>query len=137
MPKKILIVDDEEKIRFLLQKALEGQYDVLTAPEGLSAVELVKKERPDLVFLDFNMPGPDGVAVLKLIKETGQCPVVWMLTGVDDLGTVLKALETGAAGYITKPLEIEKIRSIAADALNSPGTGGQPGARPWQVKKTE
>jgi DNA-binding response OmpR family regulator len=137
MLNKILIVDDEENIRFVLKEAFTGEYAVFTASEGLSAVEIIKKESPFLVFLDIDMPGLDGVAVLKLIKETGQFPVVWMLTGIDKLDTVLQALNLGASGYITKPFEVEKIREIVLNAMIASDSKQQdePNDKPWRVKK--
>lgn len=137
MAEKILIVDDDANVRFVLSEAFAAEYTVFTAPDGLGAVEIIKKESPALVLLDINMPGPDGVAVLKLIKETGRSPIIWMLTGVEDLDTVLKTLNMGASGYITKPFEIIKVREIVAGAL--PGASekekDKPSDRPWRVKR--
>lgn len=139
MAEKILIVDDEANVRFVLQKAFAAEYTVFTAPDGPGAIEIIKKESPALVLLDVNMPGPDGVAVLKLIKETGRSPVIWMLTGVEDLDTVLKTLNMGASGYITKPFEIIKVREIIAGALQGAPDKekDKPSDRPWRVKKNK
>lgn len=70
MKKKILIVDDEKNIRFLLKEELTDEgYDVILAESGSTALELIRKEKPDLVTLDIKMPGEDGLSVLRKIRE--------------------------------------------------------------------
>jgi len=137
MAEKLLIVDDDANVRFVLQEAFTADYAVFAATDGNSAIEIVKKERPAIVLLDINMPEPDGLAVLQLIKETGQKPVIWMLTGVEDLETVVKTLKLGASGYITKPFDIVKVREIVAGAAQGLAhkEGDKPSDRPWRIKK--
>jgi len=138
MQHKILIVDDEESIRFVIKEAFSHAYQVFTAAEGLAAMEIMKKERPTLVFLDMKMPGLSGLEVLQLVKEAGLSPVIWMLTGEEDLEVAVKTLKMGAAGYLTKPFEVKKIRDIVLNTI----TGSEQkehhdtqGDRPWRVKK--
>lgn len=137
MAEKILIVDDDANVRFVLREAFAAEYTVFTAADGLCAVEVIEKEDPVIVLLDINMPQPDGVAVLALIKETGRTPIVWMLTGIEDLEMVLKTLKMGASGYITKPFDVVRIREIIADAIqgSSLKDGKKPNDRPWRMKK--
>ena len=90
MKHKILIVDDDDNIRRVLAESLSGSYSVLTASEGLKAVELIAKEQPILVFLDIVMPGVSGLDVLRLVKAAQLTPVIWMLTGEEDLETATK-----------------------------------------------
>lgn len=137
MQHKILIVDDSDNIRFTVKSAFSADYAVLTAAEGLVGVELVKTERPDLVFLDINMPGISGIEALKLIKETGVPAVIWMLTGVEDLSIVMKTLTMGASGYITKPFEVENLRRVVLNAVADLEGEKKPSDRPWTVKKKE
>ena len=131
---KILIVDDEESLRFTLKAAFAGKYEVFVS-EGPDAVEIVKREHPIVVFLDINMPGMDGVELLQRIKETGLTPAIWMLTGVEELDTVLKALKMGAAGYITKPFDLEQVRRIVADLVSDTDGENAGDDKPWKVKK--
>ncbi|HAF94941.1 MAG: hypothetical protein A2021_06160 [Elusimicrobia bacterium GWF2_52_66] len=136
MQHKILVVDDEENVRFVIKEAFSNKYQVFTAAEGLAAVEIIKKERPTLVFLDIKMPGISGLEVLRLVKEAGASPIIWMLTGEEDLDVALKTLRMGAAGYLTKPFEITKIRNIISttilDAEQKEHHDTQ-GDKPWKV----
>ncbi len=69
--KKILVVDDEKNIRFLLKEELADEgYDVIMAENGARALEMINSEKPDLVTLDIKMPGEDGLSVLRKIRET-------------------------------------------------------------------
>ncbi|HBA62115.1 MAG TPA: two-component system response regulator [Elusimicrobia bacterium] len=137
MTYKILIVDDDENIRTVLVNAFSKDYLVFTAPDGETALELIKSENPDLVFLDITLPGLSGLDVLVGVKEAGLSPLVWMLTGQDDLSIATKALELGASGYQTKPFDVAKLRQIASDEVSSGGGKGKDGDKPWSVKKTE
>jgi DNA-binding response OmpR family regulator len=138
MRHKILIVDDKENIRFVIKEAFTRDYQVFTAAEGLAAVEIIKKERPTLVFLDMKMPGISGLDVLRLVSEAGLSPVIWMLTGEEDLDTALKALKLGASGYLTKPFELKKIREIVLNVITDSDQKERhdtQGDKPWRVKK--
>ncbi len=137
MRHKILIVDDSDNIRATFAAAFSADYAVLTASEGLVAVELVKTERPDLVFLDINMPGISGIETLKLIKTTGVPAIIWMLTGVEDLSVVMKTLGMGASGYITKPFDVEKLRRVVLNAVTDLEGEEKPSDKPWTVKRKE
>jgi len=138
MAHKILIVDDEENLRFILKEAFSKEYQVLTAAEGLSAVEIIKKESPLLVFLDMKMPGISGLEVLRLVKEASLSPVIWMLTGEEDLEIALAALKLGASGYLTKPFDLERIGEIIRDTVLVAEKNKEhkiPVDKPWNVMK--
>ena len=140
MQHKILIVDDEESIRFVIKEAFSHAYQIFTAADGLTAVEIVKNERPTLVFLDIKMPGISGLEVLQLLQEAGLNPVIWILTGNDDLGLALKTLKLGASGYLTKPFDITKIREIIESTISGSERKKHhdtQGDKSWTVKKKE
>lgn len=137
MRHKILIVDDSDTIRRALAAAFEGAYSVFTAAGGTDAVELVKAERPVLVFLDINMPDMGGEEALRLIKATGVPSSIWMLTGVEDLAVVMRALTMGASGYITKPFEIESLRRVVLNAVSDLEGEEKPSAKPWTIKRRQ
>lgn len=139
MEQKIMIVDDEENVRRMVAEAFSGVYTVITTADGAEAVKLIESERPALVFLDIRMPGLSGLEVLKTVKEKGSGAIIWMLTGEEDLETASTALQLGAAGYLTKPFEVARLRQIAASAIESVTEEGKNLAaqadKPWRVEK--
>lgn len=139
MKHKILIVDDEENILLVVKAAFLKKYEVLTASEGGEALEIIKNEKPSFVFLDIKMPGMSGIEVLELVKATGADPIVWMLTGDEDLEVAVNTLKSGARGYITKPFDIEVIRNIvltAIEDLEKSKKSKDSDDKPWHVKKS-
>ncbi|MBN2070723.1 MAG: response regulator [Candidatus Krumholzibacteriota bacterium] len=109
---KILVVDDEEHIRRILQFQLEKfGFDVITAENGEVALELVHRERPDLLILDLMMPKMDGFEVCKKLRsnfQTSQIPII-MLTAKSDLADKIKGLGGGANDYLVKPYSNEEL----------------------------
>ncbi|MCK5358179.1 MAG: response regulator [Elusimicrobiales bacterium] len=111
---KILIIDDEESLvkmlkRFLLTK----NFEVLAAFDGLSALDIYKKDRPSLVLLDIGLPGKNGLEVLKELKSFDEDALIIMVTGNDDVEIGRECLKAGAADYIAKPINLAALdRSI-------------------------
>jgi len=105
----ILAVDDQELVLKLLRVnlSLEG-YHVVTASNGMSALELLEEYEPELVILDIMMPGLDGFQVLNLIRQRCNVPVI-MLTAKCEETTLRDALVLGADDYITKPFSILEL----------------------------
>ncbi|MDO8803383.1 MAG: response regulator [Elusimicrobiota bacterium] len=138
MTHKILIIDDEESVLLIVKQAFAGHCEVLTAQGGEAGLEIIKKEKPSFVFLDIAMPGMSGISVLESIKELGSVPVVWMLTGSEDLDTAAFTLKGGASGYLTKPFDIDRLRSVVFNALLDLEKNKQEFLaedKPWHVKK--
>ena len=138
MTHKILIVDDDVNVLFVIKAALAPHYEVLTAPDGEAGLEIIKKENPSFVFLDITMPGISGVQVLGMLKDLGLAPVVWMLTGSEDLDTAALTLKGGASGYLTKPFDMERLRNIVFNALldlENTKVESRAGDKPWRVEK--
>ncbi len=101
----ILLVDDEPSNLQLLRLSLQADYHLIFATEGERAIELARERRPDLIVLDLMMPGTDGYAVCEALKNdaaTQRIPIVFC-TAVHDGDAEAKALQLGAADYITKP----------------------------------
>jgi two-component system alkaline phosphatase synthesis response regulator PhoP len=121
--KKILIVDDEPHIRALLEQALEEFEDegveIHLAVDGEDAINVIKKEKPDLVFLDVMMPKIDGFEVCRIIKkELGLSNVyVIMLTAQGQEFDKQLGKKAGADIYMTKPFNPDDIVSKAAEVL--------------------
>ena len=111
---KILIVDDELEICNIFYDFFTPKgYEVIKATSGKEAIELVKTEKPNLVFLDIRMPVMDGMEVLKQIKEIDQSSTVIMVTVLKDEKTAKNALKLGAYDYVTKPLSFEYLEKAA------------------------
>ena len=115
--KKILLVEDNPVNRRLAQFLLRSQgYEVREATTAQEAFDALKKERPDLIVMDIQLPGMDGLEVTRKIKEqqaTADIPVV-AVTSYAMKGDREKALAAGCAGYITKPIDKDTfIREVA------------------------
>jgi two-component system, OmpR family, KDP operon response regulator KdpE len=110
-PVKILVVDDEPPIRKLLRTGLGTQgYEVLEAPNGKAALELLAK-KPDLVILDLGLPDIEGLELLKRIRDAQSgLPIVVLSSRGDEAGKV-SALDLGADDYVTKPFALRELMS--------------------------
>ena len=119
MKKQILLVDDEAGIRASLKVVLEPAYETLTASTAQEGLDLFRRESPHLVLLDVVMPGLDGLAVLKMIREENARVPVIMLTGTKTVKTAVEAMKLGAADYLTKPFDVEELRLVVGKALET------------------
>ncbi len=111
--KKILLIDDEEDACTVLKLVIETttQYEALVATSGEAGLELIKTHKPDLVLLDIMMPGMDGIATLKRIKDTAPDLPVAMVTAVHKEEESRKCFDLGAYEYITKPVDFEQLKT--------------------------
>ena len=116
--KKILIVDDQFGIRVLLYEVFgkEG-YKTFQAANGKEALDLVKKNHPDLVLLDMKIPGMDGLEILKRVKKYDQSIKVIMMTAYGELDMINEASKHGAITHITKPFDIDHLRNIVKEHI--------------------
>lgn len=109
---KILVVDDEDHIRKILRFQLEkSNYVVLEAGDGESALEIARREAPDLIILDIMMPKMDGFETCSRIRQnfqTAQIPII-MLTAKSELPDRIKGLQDGVNDYLTKPYSNEEL----------------------------
>jgi len=119
MAKRILVVDDDAQIIRLIRSYLEAAgFVVLTARDGDSAMHTIQRERPDLIVLDIVLPGPDGLAITRWLREDkhlAAIPVLLLTARVDDTDRIL-GLELGADDYLTKPFNprevVARVRAI-------------------------
>jgi DNA-binding NtrC family response regulator len=119
MKKRVLLVDDEPRVRASLKLVLEPVYDILEAADAQEGLEFFKRESPDLVLLDVILPGTDGLAVLQNMRaEEPNTPVI-MLTGTKSVKTAVDAMKLGAADYLSKPFDVEELRIVVDRTLNS------------------
>ncbi|NMF85281.1 response regulator transcription factor [Nodosilinea sp. P-1105] len=110
MGTRILMVEDEEKLAQFVQLELtyEG-YEVDLAYDGLSGLMAARDQTPDLIILDWMMPGLSGVEVCRRLRQTGcQTPVI-LLTAKDDVSDRVEGLDAGADDYVVKPFSIEEL----------------------------
>ena len=107
--KKILIVDDEEKIRLIIKKYAEFEgYDITEASDGMEAIELCKKEDFDLIILDVMMPELDGFSACKEIKKIKDIPVI-MLSARGEEYDKIHGFEMGVDDYVVKPFSPKEL----------------------------
>lgn len=103
MSNKILVVDDDDALREMVGLVLNAAgYETVFAADGLSVVDVFKKEEPDLVLLDIMLPGQSGIEVCKQLRVLSGTPIV-MLTAKGDTEDVVLGLEAGADDYVVKP----------------------------------
>jgi DNA-binding response OmpR family regulator len=118
--KKILLADDEEDIKAVVTLFLESKgYQVITAFDGLAALDLARSESPDLILLDVMMPVVNGFEVctrLKADDATRDIPVV-MLSAMAQSESVDKGLAAGAVDYIVKPFDPSRLEEVIARVL--------------------
>jgi CheY-like chemotaxis protein len=116
----IMVADDEEDIKAVLEMFLEvAGYDVITAYDGLDAIEKIHESKPDLVLMDIMMPLIDGIEVVRQMKADDSIkhiPVI-MLTAASKSDMVEKAMQAGAVDYIQKPFEPEQVQNVIQKTL--------------------
>lgn len=107
---KVLVVDDEEPFRRLLNKELTRKgFQVEAASDGKTALNLLKNNSYDVVLLDIVMPGIDGLSVMKKTKSDLAAPVIIALTGKATVETAVEAMKNGAYDYLTKPYKLDEL----------------------------
>lgn len=114
----ILVVDDEEGIREALSEILGDEgYQVITASTGEEALNILRKEPPDLVLLDIWLPGMDGIETLREIKNLRSDVPVIMISGHGTIEIAVKATKMGASDFLEKPLSLDRVIISARNAL--------------------
>jgi DNA-binding response OmpR family regulator len=105
----ILVVDDEPRYIRAIQINLEASgYEVITARDGQTAIELAAGEEPDLILLDIRMGGLDGYEVCRRIREFSAVPII-MLTALAEDADKVAGLDVGADDYVTKPFSADEL----------------------------
>ncbi|MCR4320253.1 MAG: sigma-54 dependent transcriptional regulator [Candidatus Brocadiaceae bacterium] len=115
----ILVVDDELSILESFRMILKENYKVLTALDGLKALEILRNECVNLVILDIMLPGMSGLEVLSEIRKIDNDVEVIMVTAVKAVKTAIEAMKLGASDYIIKPFDVEEIKFVIDKTLRS------------------
>ena len=124
---RVLVVDDEPETTKYVSANLQARgYDVLTAGDGLMALETFRESVVDLVILDIMMPGLDGFEVCRAIRRRSGVPII-MLSARGQEKDIVRALDLGADDYLTKPFGVEEMLArVRATLRRTPRTGVAP-----------
>jgi DNA-binding NtrC family response regulator len=118
--KKIVIVDDEETVRYSFRKLFRDPgYEIFEAANGLDALSVIKKESPDLVLMDIEMPGLNGLEAIQRIKSMmPQLPVI-IMTAFGTSERVIAAMKYGAFEYLEKPFDVARLKAVISEAIET------------------
>jgi len=123
----VVVVDDEPQIARALRVALTARgYEVRTAGNGETALELIATEPPDLILLDLGLPGIDGVEVLRRLRGFSEAPVI-VLSVREAQTEKVAALDAGADDFLTKPFGMDELLARMRATLRRAGSPGAPG----------
>jgi two-component system response regulator AtoC/two-component system nitrogen regulation response regulator NtrX len=117
----LLIVDDEPAMRFSLARAFRADHRILEADSVAAARREIERARPDVVLLDYSMPGEDGMVLLRELGATRMPPAVIMITAHGCERLAVEAMKAGAYDYLAKPFELDELRILVARALERQG----------------
>ncbi|WP_291323382.1 sigma-54 dependent transcriptional regulator [Desulfonatronospira sp.] len=116
---KLLVVDDEAGHRMMIKAVMQDQgFEILEAVNGMQCLEILDSRGADVVLLDIKMPGIDGMQVLEQINRRHPGVQVVMLTAFGSVGSAVDAMKQGAFDYLTKPADIEELKSVMVMALD-------------------
>jgi CheY-like chemotaxis protein len=117
--KRLLVVDDEQLILDMIREHFAERYAVDTAISASRAVEAFERQRPDMIFLDINMPGVNGLTLLTFLRQVAPDLPVVIITANADSSVAAEVLRAGAFGYVPKPFNFVYMDHIAAVATRS------------------
>ncbi len=116
--RKLLLVDDESQIVEFLSNFLQRKHiQVYQATNSDKALHIFRKEAPNLILLDINMPGLDGFELLKIIRKEDKNVKIIMVTGNEDKASMKESLQLGADDYISKPLDLKDLHKRVSEIL--------------------
>jgi DNA-binding NtrC family response regulator len=116
--KRILVVDDSEIIQEVLREFLGQDYTVETLGSAALALASVRQNKPNAILIDVRMPGVDGLSLLKSLREMGVQTPIFVMTGYHSTSVAIKALESGATGYLPKPFDLLHLEQLLADTVS-------------------
>jgi two-component system KDP operon response regulator KdpE len=132
-PDRILVVDDEREIRRAVSRALSARgFEVEAAEDGEKALAMAEHFGPDLIILDLNMPGLDGMTVCRRIRSWSQVPII-ILSVREDEADKVEALEIGADDYLTKPFGTNELLARVRALLRRAGPAEESRAQRFEI----
>ena len=116
--RRILVIDDDNAVCVFLEKVLgEESYEVLTALSVEKGLEAVSSKQPDIILIDKNMQGMNGIDGLAKIRDIDKNVVVIVMTGYGSMESARHAMELGAFDYITKPFDLDFVKAVIKNSL--------------------
>jgi DNA-binding NtrC family response regulator len=115
----VYIVDDDDAVREAIMTAFQTTYRLKAFPNAAPAIEAIRSDPPDLVLLDIGLPGMNGLEALRAIKGLNPELLVIMITGDEDISSVISAMKAGAHDYVVKPLHTETLEVSIRNALET------------------
>jgi two-component system response regulator AtoC len=106
---KLLIIDDDPKVSWILTEGLPPKFDIVSARDGSEGIQMVSTEKPDLILLDIKMPGMSGLEVLEKLSKMDNRPDVVMLSGHGETKNIVESMRLGAAEFINKPFDVKEV----------------------------
>ena len=121
--KRILCIEDNDSNMRLVSRIVEGEkHEFLTAADGLTALSIIQRERPDLILLDINIPGLNGLELARRLKDDANLSSIPLIATTANvlLGDRERCLEAGCDEYLPKPLDVRELQSILRSYLGNP-----------------
>lgn len=119
---RILIADDEgivlESVRSVIQKAFPGQFEVATAKSGRAAIEQAEIFHPDIVYMDIQMPGINGIQAMQEIRRFNRSALLYVISAYDKFDYAMEAIQIGVERYLTKPFTKDKVIEVTREAMD-------------------
>ncbi len=106
---KVLIIDDDPKVSWILSEGLSSDFDFVSARDGAEGIQMVSTEKPDIILLDIKMPGMTGLEVLEKLNKAQARPDVIMLSGHGETKNIVESMRLGAAEFINKPFDVKEV----------------------------
>jgi len=106
---KILVIDDDPKVSWILTEGLSSKFDFMSARDGIEGIQMVSTEKPDIILLDIKMPGMSGLEVLEKLNKIDDRPEVIMVSGHGETNYVVESVKLGAAEFVNKPFDVQEV----------------------------
>lgn len=127
--KRMLIVDDNDSLCQALRTVFEDDYDLSFAASGEEALDRARTARPQVVLMDYKMPGMNGIQTLERLRAGDARSKVVMMSAYSEIPTVVSAVREGAENFVSKPFDVEELKAVVARAARSAGDEPKPARR--------